>query len=80
LPLKCAVVSLNSVVKERLNSNTDKVCNCLIQFLLTIILSFEERIFISAQRLHESTVLSDVDKLSGEAPAREIAKWCREAI
>jgi hypothetical protein len=36
LPLKCAVVSLYSVVKQRLKCNIGKVCNCLIQFLLTI--------------------------------------------
>jgi hypothetical protein len=32
LPLKCAVVSLYSVVKQRLKCNSVKVCNCLIQF------------------------------------------------
>jgi hypothetical protein len=35
LPLMCAVVSLYSVVKQQLKCNTGKVCNCLIQFLLT---------------------------------------------
>jgi hypothetical protein len=39
LPLKCAVASLYSVVKQRLKCNAGKVCNCLIQFLLTIVLS-----------------------------------------
>jgi hypothetical protein len=34
LPLKCAVVSPHSAVKQRLKCNTGKVCNCLIQFLL----------------------------------------------
>jgi hypothetical protein len=58
LPLQCAVVSLYSVVKQRLKCNTGKVCNCLIQFLLTMILSIEERVFISAQRLSERNVLS----------------------
>jgi hypothetical protein len=47
--LKCAVVSLYSVVKQRLKCNTGKVCNCLIQFLLTVVFSIEERVFISAQ-------------------------------
>jgi hypothetical protein len=37
LPLKCAVVSLYSVVKQQLKCNTGKVRNCLIQFLLTIV-------------------------------------------
>jgi hypothetical protein len=45
LPLKCAVVSLCSVVKQRLKCHTGKVCNCLIQFLFTMILSIEERVF-----------------------------------
>jgi hypothetical protein len=44
VPLKCAVVSLYSVVKQRLKCNTSKVCNCLIQFLLTMVLSIEEHI------------------------------------
>jgi transposase len=46
LPLQCAVVSLYSVVKQRLKCNTGKVCNCLIQFLLTVVLSIEERVSI----------------------------------
>jgi hypothetical protein len=37
LPLKCAVVSLYSVVKEQLKCNTGKVCNCLIQLLLIVV-------------------------------------------
>jgi hypothetical protein len=41
LPLQCAVVSLYSVVKQRLMCNTGKVCNCLIQFLLTVVLSVD---------------------------------------
>jgi hypothetical protein len=36
LPLQCAVVSLYSVVKQRLKCNTGKVCDCLIQFLLCV--------------------------------------------
>jgi hypothetical protein len=56
LPLQCAVVWLYSVVKQRLKCNTGEVCNCLIQFLLTVVLSIDERVFISAQRLSERTV------------------------
>jgi hypothetical protein len=52
-PLKCADFSLYSVVKQRLKCNIGKVCNCLIQFLLTMVISIEER----AQRLSESSVL-----------------------
>jgi hypothetical protein len=44
LPLKFAVFSLYSVVKQQLKCNTSKVCNCLIQFLLTMVLSIEERV------------------------------------
>jgi hypothetical protein len=47
LPLQCAVVSLYSVVKQRLKCNTGKVCNCLIQFLLTVVLSIEGRVFLA---------------------------------
>jgi hypothetical protein len=54
LPLRCAVVSLYSVVKQRLKCNTGKVCNCLIQFLLTM--GHEKRIQHSAQRLSKRTV------------------------
>jgi hypothetical protein len=42
LPLQCAVVSLYSVVKQRLKCNTGKVCNCLIPLLLTVVLAIEE--------------------------------------
>jgi hypothetical protein len=49
LLLKCAVVSLYSVVKQQLKCNTGKVCNCLIQFLLIMDLSIEELFFVSAQ-------------------------------
>jgi hypothetical protein len=56
LPLKCAVDWLYSVVKRRLKCNTGKVCNCLIQFLLNMVPSIEERVFISAQRPFEHTL------------------------
>jgi hypothetical protein len=45
LPLKCAVVSLYSVVKQRLKCNTGKVCKFSIKFLLTVVLSIEEPVF-----------------------------------
>jgi transposase len=35
-----------SAVKQRLKRNTGKVFNCLIQFLLTTVLSIEERVFL----------------------------------
>jgi hypothetical protein len=41
LPLQCAVVSLYSVVKQRLKCNTGQGCNCLIQFLLTMVLPID---------------------------------------
>jgi hypothetical protein len=46
LSLQCAVVSLYSVIKQWLKCNTGKVCNCLIQFLLTMVLSIEECVFL----------------------------------
>jgi transposase len=42
----CAVVSLYTVVKQRFKCNTGKVCNCVIQFLLTVVLSIEQRVFL----------------------------------
>jgi hypothetical protein len=33
----CYVISLDSVVKQRLKCYTGKVCNCLIQFLLAMV-------------------------------------------
>jgi hypothetical protein len=44
--LQCAAVSLYSVVKHRLKCNSGKVWNCLIQFLLTVVPSIEERVFL----------------------------------
>src|SRR5215510_1356729 len=35
-------------VKQRLKCNTGKVCNCLIQFLLTMVISIEEPVYISS--------------------------------
>ena len=39
-------ISLYSAVKQRLKCNTGKVLNCLNQFLLTTVLSIEERVFL----------------------------------
>jgi hypothetical protein len=60
LPLKCAVVSLYSVVKQRLNCNTGKVCNCLIQFLLTTVLSIEESVFPTEYVFREGNRYTDL--------------------
>jgi hypothetical protein len=60
LPLKCAVVSLYSVVKLRLKCNTGKVCNCLIQFNLGCLYRRSwtslSTPFARAQRLSERTI------------------------
>jgi hypothetical protein len=42
----CCLFLLYSVVKQRLKCNTGRVCDCLIQFLLTMIFSIEERVFL----------------------------------
>jgi hypothetical protein len=60
LPLKCAVVSLYSVVKQRLKCNAGKVCNCLFQFLLTMVLSIEERVFLVEYVFREGNRYTDV--------------------
>jgi hypothetical protein len=61
LPLQCAVVSLYSVVKQRLKCNTGKVCNCLIQFnlgsgLYKRLWTSLSTPFVSAQQFSECTV------------------------
>jgi hypothetical protein len=60
LPLKCAVVSLYSVVKQRLKCNTGKVSNCLIQFLLTKFLSIEERVLLVEYVFREGNRYTDL--------------------
>jgi hypothetical protein len=60
LPLKCTVVSLHSVVKQRLKCNTGKVCNCLIQFLLTMVFSVEERVFLVEYVFREGDGYADL--------------------
>jgi hypothetical protein len=42
--VEVAVVTLYSFVKHRLKCNTGKACNCLIQFLLTTILSMDKKL------------------------------------
>jgi len=39
-------ISLYSAVKQRLKCNTGKVFNCSNQFLFTMVLSIEERVFL----------------------------------
>jgi hypothetical protein len=59
LPLKCAVVSLYSAIKQRLKCNTGKVCNYLIQFLLTMVLwTSLPTPFVNAQQLSKCSVQS----------------------
>jgi hypothetical protein len=60
LPLQCAVVSLYSVVKQRLKCNTGKVFNCLIQFLLAVVLSIEERVFLVEYVVQEVNRYTDL--------------------
>jgi hypothetical protein len=45
LPLQCAVVSLYSAVKPRLQCDTGKVCDCLIQFLITMVFQLTSNTF-----------------------------------
>jgi hypothetical protein len=56
----CAVVSLYSVVKQRLKRNAGKVCNCLIQFLLTMVISIEERVFLVEHVFREGNRYTDL--------------------
>jgi hypothetical protein len=60
LPLKCAVISPYSVVKLLLKCNAGKVCNCLIMFLRTMILSTEERVFTVEYFFQEGNRYTDL--------------------
>jgi hypothetical protein len=58
--LKCAVVSPYSFVKQQFKCNTGKLCNCLIQFLLIIFFSIEERVFLVEYIFQEGNRYSDL--------------------
>jgi hypothetical protein len=58
--LQCAVISQYSVVKQRLKCNTGKVFNCLIQFLFTVVLSTEERVFLVEYFFREGNIYTDL--------------------
>jgi hypothetical protein len=69
---QCAVFSLYSVVKQRLKCNTGKVCNCLIQFLLTTVLSIEERVLLAEYVFWEGNRYIDIVQ-------QQFAEKCPEA-
>jgi len=49
----CCCVTFHCIqLSNRLKCNTGKAFNCLIQFLLTVVLSIEERVFL----VHKCTV------------------------
>jgi hypothetical protein len=52
--------STELVVKQRLKCNTDKMCNCLIQFLLTTVLSIEERVFLVEYAFRKDNSYTDL--------------------
>jgi hypothetical protein len=60
LPFKCDVVSLYSFVKQRLECNTVKVCNRLIHFLLAMVLSIEELVFLVEYVFREGSRHTDL--------------------
>jgi hypothetical protein len=60
LPLQCAVVSLYSVVKQRLKCNTGKVCDCFILILLTAVLSTEKCVFLVEYVFREGNRYTDL--------------------
>jgi hypothetical protein len=51
---------LYSVVKQQLKCNIGKVCNCLIQFLLTVVLSIEECVFLLEYVFREGNSYTDL--------------------
>jgi hypothetical protein len=60
LPLKCAVVSLYSAVEQRLKCDTGKVCNCLIQYLLIMVLSIQKHVFLVEYIFQEGNRYTDL--------------------
>jgi hypothetical protein len=44
----------------RLKCNAGKVCNCLIQFLLTMVLSIEQRVFLVEYVFREGNRYTDL--------------------
>jgi hypothetical protein len=52
--------SLYSAVKQRLKYNTGKVFNCLIQFLLTVVLSIEEHVLLVEYVFREGNRCTDL--------------------
>jgi hypothetical protein len=63
LPLKCAVVSLYSVVKQRLKCNTGEVCNCLIPLLITVVLAIEELVKSHSILLYQTFICVEQQNL-----------------
>jgi hypothetical protein len=53
-------ISLYSVVKQRLKCNTGKVFDCLNQFLLALVLSIEERVFLVEYIFREGNRYTDL--------------------
>jgi hypothetical protein len=49
-----------SAVKQRLKYNTGKGCKCLIQFLLTTVLSIEELVFLVEYIFREGNRYTDL--------------------
>jgi hypothetical protein len=58
--IEVAVVSLYSVVKQQFKCNTGKVFNCLIQFLLTMVLSTEKHVFLVEYIFREGNRYTDL--------------------
>jgi len=52
----CVTFRLYSAVKQLLKCNTDKEFNCLNQFLLTVVLSIEESVFLVEHVFREGNI------------------------
>jgi hypothetical protein len=53
-------ISLYSAVKQLLKCNTGKLFNCVNQFLLTMVLSIEERVFLVEYVFREGNRYTDL--------------------
>jgi len=56
----CCVTCHCIAVKQRLKCNTGKVFNCLHQFLLIVVLSIEERVFLVEYVFREGNRYTDL--------------------
>jgi hypothetical protein len=71
-------ISLYSVVEQRFKCNTGEVFNCLIQFLLTMVLTIGERVFLVEHAFREGNRYTDLmqEKFAETFPETAVPHLC----